>query len=291
MATVGVVIPVYFGQRFLPDALNGVRAQDFSGHIEVVVVEDGTPAEARCQAIAGQYGVEYRLLENNRGVFAARLAGAEMFSHPYLAFLDQDDVWAPSFLRRMIAALERDLDLGFVACNARVVSPQGSRALYRERRPSLCLPDLKVANQLVSPSQTVIRRQAYEKARLTPDLSAPGADDWLMWLAILASGYRAGYLSETLVDYRDHDGGAHHQQALMRKSEEYVVDVWFPRLGFTRWDQRLFYGRRVVDDLVVALRSRRYGKFLRALGQGGKDPLALWAALEFRRRHRREGIV
>ncbi|MCL5971132.1 MAG: glycosyltransferase family 2 protein [Firmicutes bacterium] len=287
---VGVVIPVYYGRRFLEETLTSVYRQDY-GTPQVVVIEDGTPQGEDALEICQRYPVTYIRRAENQGVMACRREGAQHLSDvDYLAFLDQDDAWHDEFLTRMTSVLATDPGLGFVASNARLTDQGGDQPLFGTRVPSLQLEDLKVANQLVSPSQVLMRMQAWNSLDLGGDLRG-GADDWLVWLAILALGYRAAYVSDMLLDYRVHSGGAHNERREMIASERRVVDEWFLKLGFTRADQRRFYGRVALDGLVQGFRLHQWRVVLQSVGQAIRDPWAFSSAYRFRRRHKAQGLV
>lgn len=291
---VGVVIPVYYGRQHLAETLRSVEEQSFLGSREVIVIEDGTAPESMSEDICRKFSVEYYYEHQNRGVMASRILGASRLSADvdWLALLDQDDCWHPEFLTKMIEALETRPRVGLVACNARMTEDGGNLPLWQERVPSLRLEDLKVANQIVSPSQVVMRYKAWKESLsvLQGDLRG-GADDWLLWLAILSRGYESHYLPEMLVDYRVHQGGAHLDQAKMRQSQEEVVGTWFPRLGFTRHDQRRFHGRVTFDRLVEGVKERRWDVVRNAAGRAVHDPWAVWQGFQFRRRHKQQGLV
>ncbi|MHB1611297.1 MAG: glycosyltransferase family 2 protein [Sulfobacillus sp.] len=288
---VGIVVPVYYGRRYLRQTLESIFGQDFPRSFSVVVVEDGTPLSDCSEDICRDFPVSYVYRSENRGVMASRLEGANLLSDSeYLAFLDQDDQWQRNFLSRMTEYLEEDPALGLVVCNARLIEDGHGQTLYDKRIPSLLLDDLKVANQIISPSQALLRTVAWKAAGLAGEVRG-GADDWLMWLAILAKGYRAQYAKELLLDYRIHASGAHNDRHKMIQSERHVVDQWFLKLGFTQADQRRFYGRVAFDGLVEGLRAHNWSLMLQSMGQGIRDPWALNAAVQFRRRHKAQGLV
>lgn len=292
-ASVGVVIPAYFGRAFLRDALASVASQEGSFTIHAVVIEDGTPIGEDAKDVVSQFPfAHYRRLPDNHGVFYARWVGArELPPVEYVAFLDQDDRWRSPFLLRLSRVLEEDQTLAFAACNMAVHRDGQASLLYAGRVPSLALHDLKVANQLVSPSQVLMRAAVFRQLALDPDLRAPGADDWLMWLALLAPGRRAQYVHEVLADYRDHPAGAHRQRAVLLASERLVVDQWFRRLGFTQRDQRNFYGRLAFDLVSEGLKAGNLLKVASGVRQGLADPAAFTSAMRFRQDHKARGIV
>ncbi|MBN8765002.1 MAG: glycosyltransferase family 2 protein [Thiobacillus sp.] len=104
-----VVIPAFDAAATLARAIESVRAQSWPAH-EIIVVDDGsTDATA---AVARRFGEAVRLIEQpNRGVAAARNAGAAAATGDWLAFLDADDWYAPDRIERHAAWIAGDATL------------------------------------------------------------------------------------------------------------------------------------------------------------------------------------
>lgn len=114
MPTVSVIIPTYNRAAVLPAAIDSVLAQTHDD-FELLVVDDGSTDDT--EAIVTGYDddrVRYVAHETNRGANAARNTGIDAADGRYVAFLDSDDRWAPTKLRRQLQRLERKGD-GWVA--------------------------------------------------------------------------------------------------------------------------------------------------------------------------------
>jgi len=91
MTSFSVVITVYNGARFIPDALASVLSQTYAAH-EVIVVNDGSTDNSL--EILKEYGNRIRIIDQpNAGVGSARNAGIRMATGDFVAFLDMDDYW------------------------------------------------------------------------------------------------------------------------------------------------------------------------------------------------------
>lgn len=106
--TISVIIPVYGTEKYLRKCLSSVVNQTY-GNIEVIVVNDCTPDHS--QSIIDEYVEKYEYiqcvkLEKNRGLFHARLAGFDVATGDYIAFLDSDDYLAEDAYRAMIEKAE-----------------------------------------------------------------------------------------------------------------------------------------------------------------------------------------
>ena len=92
-----VVIPAYNAAATLARAIDSVRAQTWPAH-EIIVVDDGS-SDATAE-VAARYGDAVHLVRQpNRGVSAARNAGAAAATGDWLAFLDADDWYTPQRLQ------------------------------------------------------------------------------------------------------------------------------------------------------------------------------------------------
>lgn len=99
---VSVVVPTYYRNDMLRDAVASVRAQTYDP-VEVIVV-DGS-GEAHARPVARDTGVRYVAQDVDRGPHAARDRGAELARGDYVAFLDDDDRYRPEKLERQVPLL------------------------------------------------------------------------------------------------------------------------------------------------------------------------------------------
>lgn len=100
---ISVVVPVYDVAAYLPACLDSVLAQTHA-HLDVVVVDDGSPDESG--AIAEEYAARdprVRVVHTeNRGLGAARNEGQRHARGDYLAFADSDDEVPPTAYATML---------------------------------------------------------------------------------------------------------------------------------------------------------------------------------------------
>src|SRR6476469_3177079 len=92
--SVGVVIPTRDRPEELRRALTAVLAQDYPGHIEVVIVFDGSERDDSLESS------NVRTLDNSRspGLAGARNSGILSLDTDLVAFCDDDDEWLPGKL-------------------------------------------------------------------------------------------------------------------------------------------------------------------------------------------------
>ena len=99
---VSVVIPTFNRARLVGDAVDSALAQEGDGlEIEVIVVDDHS-SDDTASRLAARYGGDARVvvMDNARakGAAGARNTGILAARHPYVAFLDSDDLYLPGHL-------------------------------------------------------------------------------------------------------------------------------------------------------------------------------------------------
>jgi glycosyltransferase involved in cell wall biosynthesis len=124
-----VIIPTYNRAGMVGDAVRSVLEQTFRDY-EIIVVDDGSTDGTR-EAL-GPFADRIRYVhQENGGVAAARNRGIAESRGEYLAFLDSDDLFAPSMLEEALRTFERHPDAGAVFTAEIDLDAQG-----RQRRVS-----------------------------------------------------------------------------------------------------------------------------------------------------------
>jgi glycosyltransferase involved in cell wall biosynthesis len=190
--TVGVVVPMYNSESTIAGTLASICAQTHR-RLDIVVTDDGsTDGSAAIVEGWGRRDPRVRLVrQSNAGVAAARNAGAAATAAQFLAFVDADDIWAPTKIEYQLAALrDGGPSAGLAYCwyasidqCDRVVS-FGPQPLIEGRAVrALC-----GANWIGNGSSLLMRRDAFDRAGgYEPGLRArraQGAEDLLMCLRV-----------------------------------------------------------------------------------------------------------
>ncbi|MCR1825337.1 glycosyltransferase [Pseudomonas mendocina] len=106
---VSVVIPSYNYARFLPRAIDSLRAQDFTNW-EAIIVDDGSTDDTRGVAVElmkDDARIVY-LHQENAGTSAAKNAGIQLARGEYLMFLDADDLLSAGKLTAHVQHLDQN---------------------------------------------------------------------------------------------------------------------------------------------------------------------------------------
>jgi glycosyltransferase involved in cell wall biosynthesis len=103
--TVSVVIPLYNKGKYIERALSSVLRQTYQP-LEIIVVDDGSADEGPERVLKFNDPKITLIRQENKGPGAARNAGLARAKCKYVAFLDADDEWLPSFLEIGLLLLE-----------------------------------------------------------------------------------------------------------------------------------------------------------------------------------------
>jgi hypothetical protein len=207
MPHVSVVVPTHNRRRLLGRALASVvRQRDVD--LEVVVVDDGS-ADGTGEVVAGLGDRRVRLVRHPRpqGVSAARNRGIAEARGAWVAFLDDDDLWAPDKLARQLAAAAA-AGAGWAYAGAVEVDAAG-RLLGGRPPPSAeeLLAGLGRRNLMPAGSSNVVVRADVLAAAGGFDPTLRHLADWDLWLR-LAGPATPTAVPAPLVAYRLHDGQA-----------------------------------------------------------------------------------
>ncbi len=289
---VTVVIPTRDRWSLLDATLASVLRQQEVG-VEVVIVDDGSsdPAPTRPRTLGDP---RVRVLRNERsgGVAAARNRGIAAARAEWVAFLDDDDLWAPDKLRRQLAAA-RGLS-SFVYSGAMLVDVRG-RILGYSPAPSTekVLRTLTAfcaipagASNVIAPTATLRELGGFDEqlvhladwdmwARLAKRLTPTPCDGPLVAYVQHVRNMRAG-LGPDLTDDLAHFDAKHLDGR----------DPGPERMHLWRWiaDGHRLAGQRRAALRLEARTIRRYGcphGFVRAYGRmattamGGRTPTRL----------------
>lgn len=96
---VAVIIPLFNGASWIEGTLNSVYSQD-QLPAEVIVIDDGSTDTSK-EIVSTRFPAARLMTNIGKGSSHARNVGIENSSSPLLAFLDQDDLWHPSHLKKL----------------------------------------------------------------------------------------------------------------------------------------------------------------------------------------------
>jgi glycosyltransferase involved in cell wall biosynthesis len=105
MPNVSIILPTFNRTKFLKLAIQSVFAQSYTDW-EMIIADDGSTEDTRAylRSITAPQ-VRMIRLRHSGNPSRARNAAIDASNGRYLAFLDSDDIWAPSKLAKQVSAL------------------------------------------------------------------------------------------------------------------------------------------------------------------------------------------
>lgn len=212
-ADVSVVVPTRNRAALLERTLRSILAQQ-GPSLEVVVVDDGS--EDATAAVVAAAGSRARRLRHDRpqGVAASRNHGIAETRGVWVAFCDDDDLWAPDKLRRQLDAAESAgadwVYAGDVNVDDRLCVLSGGHP----PDPTAVVALLPRWNPISSGGSNVVVRRAVLDQVGHFDPSLRRTEDWDLWIRL---GRRSppAWVDQPLVAYRFHTGNVTVDPAAM----------------------------------------------------------------------------
>lgn len=219
-----VIIPLYNKAPYIRKALESVLAQTYIDY-EVIVVDDGSTdgsftivkqfiderlkvkGEENSKAETNGYKlspINYKLIRQaNSGVSAARNNGVAQAQGEYLAFLDADDWWEPTYLERMAQLIKDYPDAGLYACNYVYYKPGKTHVALNIPTGYINYPNTYYESNAmpVWTGATMIPRKVYDEMGGFP-FGIKLGEDFLLW-AKIALHYPVAFLNEPLAWYNN----------------------------------------------------------------------------------------
>jgi glycosyltransferase involved in cell wall biosynthesis len=217
---VSVVIPAFRVADYIGETLDSVLAQTCQD-LEILVVNDGSPDTEALRAALAPYRDRIRYIEQPQGgPSKARNTAIAAARSNLLAFLDGDDLWAPTFLASQLAALAREPDAVLAWADSQ---PFGAGAdgptLMTSAPPSgeCDVVALLTARCVVITSTVVARRAAVLDAGGF-DETLHRCEDFDLWLRLALRG-RLLYTREVLGRRRLHPASQSAAPAAMLRAQ------------------------------------------------------------------------
>lgn len=230
MARITIVLPVYNGERFLREAIDSVLAQTYRD-FELWVINDGSIDGS--MAIVDTY-TDSRLvrMDNpyNMGTVATQNQAFAMVMSPYIARMDQDDLWHPEKLEMQVKLLESRPDVGVCGTSIHKFGDIDSINIFPEESNTLKVGLMFYC--MMSHPSVVFRRSVLEETGIKYNPEFAVADDYKMWIDLLQ--YTNIYnLQQPLVEYRQHEGqicrkNTHEQEVVVRCLREEQLRLIYP---------------------------------------------------------------
>lgn len=208
--TISVLLPVYNSSAYLTSAVESILKQTFTD-FELLLINDGS-TDNSLSLMQSFKDARIRLIDNekNIGLTATLNKGIELARGKYIARMDADDISLPARFEKQVAYLDKHADVAVLATRASFMNTEGEiTGEWNDDAVHVSENDIKrftaFSNCLVHPS-VMMRARVLKKYRYRDHLRS--AEDWDLWLRLLADGQKIHKLDEILVHYRVHPQSA-----------------------------------------------------------------------------------
>lgn len=211
---ISCIVPVYNGEKYLPETLDSILAQTYRP-LEILVADDGSTDGTA--SVVASYGDQVRhLFQPNAGTAAACNLGLRNAQGVFMAFLGADDLWHPDKLElqmtRFQACPQVDVSVTHVQ-NFWIPELQEEAERFRNHRISKPLPGYV-------PQTLLARRALFDKVgHFNSALRHADSTDW--FLRVIEHGAVIDILPDALVYRRIHQSNLSRRMASASR-QEYV---------------------------------------------------------------------
>jgi len=222
---VSVIIPAFNSEQFIEETINSILKQTYKD-FEIIVVDDGSK-DGTPEVLEKYKDNLVYVRKKNEGISLARNQGIKRARGEYIAFIDHDDLWLPEKLRKQVALLESDKNIGLCYSDAYVIDENKKRnnRLFEISPPQSGMVRERLFKENFIPILTaVVRRSVIDKTGLF-DPKYKIAEDWDFFLRV-AKRYKIGFINEPLAEYRIHRGSFSRQKDLAVSEAISIIDTY-----------------------------------------------------------------
>lgn len=239
MARVSVVVNCYNGAAYLREAIDSIYAQTYRDW-EIVFWDDASTDDSPTIAASYDAKLKYHKGEKAISLGQARNQALKRTEGAYIAFLDQDDMWANTKLEKQVDLLDRNPDVSLVYTNYFRLTPDGRmKPTLKGEQPSGAVFERFLYHYPVGMSTAIVRKSAIDELETQFDETLSLAEEFDLFMRVLSRS-SAAYLAEPLAIYR-----VHREMTSIRFMHRYPVEIAYIMERFQQ---------------VVPFFEERYGK-------------------------------
>lgn len=240
MSKISVIVPIYYGEKYIQDIIlqmeNCKSCLSRNDFLEVLFVNDAPDAPIALQWKSKAVHIVVMNTDQNLGIHGTRVKGLMQCSGDYVLFLDQDDVIKPEYFYSQIKAIgESDA----VICKA----IHNKKKLYTGKNnfENVISREFMLGkwNPIMSPGQVLLRKQAIPGIWIENILSYNGADDWFLWLCMIAEERSFSLNPDILYEHIMHCQNASDNIVNMLQSKQEVIQIIYRKNIFSGMDFEL----------------------------------------------------
>lgn len=237
---ISVVVPIFHGKKYIKSLIaqieEGRKKLSFNEKIELIFVNDDPAESIFIEDTSELVDITVLPTDCNRGIHGARVRGLENSTGKYVLFLDQDDRIHPDYFYSQLHCIKNN---DAVVCQ--VIHEK--KLFYNTMMPfhKIMSKDFMFENgsPIISPGQVLLLRESISDLWKENIVENNGADDFFLWLCMLAEGKRFALNEQVLFEHIVKYGNASLDSYKMMCSEEEVVHILLESHIFSDEDNKL----------------------------------------------------
>jgi len=266
---VSIIIPCFNSGKYLSECLESVLSQDYTDY-EVIVVNDfSTDNTLEIACSYAEKDARIKIIDNSEssesGASAARNRGFKNSKGEYVVFLDSDDIWLPTALKRLVNLIEKHNEAGWVIGNCiyfdnfryNLDSYQYSKYDFEEgvyQKQEMVLKFIRNFNQTPSQGAAIIKRIVVKKINGWENEFKMNYTDQAFYFKILCET-RTFVTYDYFLLYRNHEESA-SLKAIKRgefQKNEKIFFQWLirnlPNYEFAERDEVSQYAENTIREI------------------------------------------
>ena len=251
---VSIIVPIYQGKKYIPKLIKMAemcqeKAQNQQG-IELILSNDDPHEKIEESLFSDTITIHILNTEINRGIQAARIRGLEAANGDFVVFLDQDDILYPDYINSQLSHLG-DADTAVCRCIHENQQFYNADRKFEEVISKGYM--MQKGNPIISAGQVLIRRTSVPKVWTENIMKTNCADDYLLWLCMMAQGAKFALNQDILFEHVVHGNNLSLDSRRELSSLEEMCDILSQNSVF---DER---GMKQIRSMCQHVLSERIG--------------------------------
>lgn len=249
---ISVVIPCYNDGIYLPETIQHLSGQTFRD-FEVIIVDDGSTDKKTLEVLQSLESTGVKVLHKENGrMSSARNYGVRHAQGKFIAALDADDYFHPSFFEKALKVLGENLNVAVVTSYIQMFGEFKKLSKPRGGNENNFL----FSNQC--PACAMVRKTCWDEIGGYDEAMIYGYEDWEFYIRITQKGWLVHVIPEKLFFYRQTKKSTHKNQTLTHRQElvNYIVekhkDWYVQKLKELIFSEDILYKKSRISFQVIA---------------------------------------
>ncbi len=229
MNSVSVIVPVYYGEKYMSNMIHQIEAGreglSEEDSVELIFVNDTPNVPLPVEWDVESVQVVVINTDENVGMQGARLKGLKRCHGEYVLFLDQDDLIRPGYFYSQLMAIG-DNDAAICrAVHDNEMWYSGENIFEKVVSKEYMLGMQCGRNPIASPGQVLLRKESIPDIWMDNILKHRGGDDWLLWLCMLSEECTFSLNQDILYEHVVHKNNYSNRIVEMLETEQEVIRI------------------------------------------------------------------